>query len=122
MRVKNFQIRLTNEYLQADEDHLNEFLKTVVVKTTTPQLVMVGQTTFWSVLVFYDDISSLEMNLENTEFTGSVNGEGEVSVTLDSGSSWTLTEDSYISSFNGDVSCIIGNGHVLYVNGTAINE
>ncbi|MBQ1300022.1 MAG: hypothetical protein IIY25_02815 [Erysipelotrichaceae bacterium] len=72
--------------------------------------------------VYVDDISSLEMNLENTEFTGSVNGEGEVSVTLDSGSSWTLTEDSYISSFNGDVSCIIGNGHVLYVNGTAINE
>jgi superfamily II DNA helicase RecQ len=60
MRVKNFQIRLSNEYLQADEDHLNEFLKTVVVKKTTPQLVMVGQTTYWSVLVFYDDISSLE--------------------------------------------------------------
>lgn len=60
MRLKHFQIRLTNEYLQADEDSLNEFLKTVVVKKTTPQLVIVGQTTYWSVLVFYDDISSLE--------------------------------------------------------------
>jgi superfamily II DNA helicase RecQ len=60
MRVKHFQIRLTNEYLQADEDSLNEFLKTVVVKKTTPQIVIVGQTTYWSVLVFYDDISSLE--------------------------------------------------------------
>ena len=60
MRVKHFQIRLTNEYLQADEDSLNEFLKTVVVKKTTPQFVIVGQTTYWSVLVFYDDISSLE--------------------------------------------------------------
>jgi superfamily II DNA helicase RecQ len=60
MRIKHFQIRLTNEYLQADEDHLNEFLKTVVVKKTTQQLLMVEQTTYWSVLVFYDDISSLE--------------------------------------------------------------
>jgi superfamily II DNA helicase RecQ len=60
MRVKHFQIRLTTEYLQSDEDSLNEFLKTVVVKKTTPQLVIVGQTTYWSVLVFYDDISSLE--------------------------------------------------------------
>jgi len=60
MRVKHFQIRLTNEYLQADEDSLNEFLKTVVVKKTTPQLVIVGQTSYWSVLIFYDDISSLE--------------------------------------------------------------
>jgi superfamily II DNA helicase RecQ len=60
MRVKQFQIRLTSEYLQGDEDSLNEFLKTVVVKKTTPQLVIVGQTTYWSVLVFYDDISSLE--------------------------------------------------------------
>lgn len=60
MRIKHFKIRLTNEYLQADEDSLNEFLKTVVVKKTTPQLVIIGQTTYWSVLVFYDDISSLE--------------------------------------------------------------
>jgi superfamily II DNA helicase RecQ len=60
MRIKHFQIRLTNEYLKADEDSLNEFLKTVVVKKTTPQLVIVEQTTYWSVLVFYDDISSLE--------------------------------------------------------------
>jgi superfamily II DNA helicase RecQ len=60
MKIKHFQIRLISEYLQADEDSLNEFLKTVVVKKTTPQLVTVGQTTHWSVLVFYDDISSLE--------------------------------------------------------------
>lgn len=66
MRVNHFQIRLTNEYLQADEDSLNEFLKTVVVKKTTPQLVIVGQTTYWSVLVFYDDISSLENHNEKT--------------------------------------------------------
>ena len=60
MRVKHFQIRLTSEYLQADEDSFNEFLKTVVVIKTIPQLVIVAQTTYWSVLVFYDDISSLE--------------------------------------------------------------
>jgi len=46
---------------------------------------------------------------------------GTVSVTLDSSSTWTLTADTYISSFSGDASCVIANGYTLYVNGTALS-
>lgn len=81
------------------------------------------------------DDSELTLNLTNgSTFTGSIDGSitnakgttvstevGTVAVTLDSTSTWTLTEDTYITSFDGDVSNIISNGHTLYVNGTAIN-
>ncbi len=66
-------------------------------------------------------------------FTGSISGDiqnssgaavstevGEVSVTLDDTSTWTLTADAYITSFTGSASQIISNGYQLYVNGTAL--
>ncbi len=45
---------------------------------------------------------------------------GDVSVTLDETSTWTLTADSYVTSFTGDASQIISNGYTLYVSGTAL--
>ncbi len=79
--------------------------------------------------------STLTLNLtEGSDFTGSISGEitnskgdtvstqvGEVNVTLDKDSTWTLTADTYITSFEGDVSNIVSNGYTLYVNGTAVN-
>ena len=78
--------------------------------------------------------SSLTLNLsDGSSFNGYVSGNisnakgnsvsaeaGNVSVTLDSGSTWTLTADSYITSFSGDAANIISNGYTLYVNGTAL--
>ena len=78
--------------------------------------------------------SRLTLNLsEGSSFTGSIDGSivnasggtvstetGTVSVTLDSTSTWTLTGDSYITEFNGDVGNIISNGYTLYVNGAAL--
>ena len=46
---------------------------------------------------------------------------GTVSVTLDGTSTWTLTADSYITSFTGDAANVISNGYTLYVNGTALS-
>ncbi len=79
--------------------------------------------------------STLTLNLtEGSSFTGTISGDitnvkgdtvstevGEVNVTLDDDSTWTLTADTYITSFDGDVSNVISNGYTLYVNGTAIN-
>ena len=42
---------------------------------------------------------------------------GEVEVALDDDSTWTLTADTYISAFDGDVSRVVSNGYKLYVNG-----
>ncbi|MBQ8030286.1 MAG: hypothetical protein IJ260_01920, partial [Butyrivibrio sp.] len=68
------------------------------------------------------------------DFTGTVSGNiknangdtvstevGTVSVSIDKRSTWTLTADTYISSFDGDVSSINSNGYTLYVNGVALN-
>ena len=45
---------------------------------------------------------------------------GNVSVTLDQDSTWTLTGDSYVTSFNGNAANVISNGYTLYVNGVAL--
>ena len=57
MKIKVFHIRLIKENLQTDQDNLNNFLETVIVKKTATELV-IGQQNFWSILVFYDDQKS----------------------------------------------------------------
>lgn len=76
--------------------------------------------------IIVDEISSLKLSLaDGSTLTGVVNEKGEagtVEVTLSDDSTWELTGDSYITSFDGNVSNIIGNGYHVYVNGEAINE
>ena len=80
-----------------------------------------AQKIFGDILV--DEISTLQLELSNaSSFTGSINSDGtagEVDVTLDANSTWTLTADSYISSFTGDYANVNLNGFTLYVNGVA---
>ena len=78
--------------------------------------------------------STLNLNLtDGSSFEGTVSGEitnakgttvsadaGTVNVTLDATSTWTLTADTYISSFEGTVENVISNGFTLYVNGEAV--
>ena len=71
--------------------------------------------------IIVDSISSLTLNLTASSYEGLIDGKGDVSVTLDEDSTWTLTGDSYISSFEGDLSNVNANGYTLYVNGTAVN-
>lgn len=81
------------------------------------------------------DDSQLTLDLTNgSSFTGSIDGSitnakgtavssdvGTVAVKLDSTSTWTLTADTYITSFDGDASSVISNGFTLYVNGAALS-
>ncbi len=73
--------------------------------------------------IIVDEISSLILTLsENSTFEGSINEEqegGTVAVTLNDDSTWTLTGDSYITSFEGSLENVNQNGHTLYVNGVA---
>ena len=78
--------------------------------------------------------STLNFNLKKgSNFNGSISGTitnakgssvstkvGTVNVTIDQDSIWTLTSDTYITSFDGDISSINSNGYTLYVNGVAI--
>jgi len=92
-----------------------------------------GQTLDGTILVGSD--STLTLNLSNgSTFTGCISGDienasgetvstevGTVDVTLDSTSTWTLTADTYVTSFDGDASNVISNGYTLYVNGVALS-
>jgi len=78
--------------------------------------------------------SSLKVTLENgSSFEGTFSGQienakgetvstelGEVSVTLDETSVWTLTADTYITGFSGSMENVVTNGYTLYVNNTAM--
>jgi len=57
MKVKSFQIRLTKENIDSDQENINNFLASVNVRKTAIELI-VGQPNYWSVLIFYEDIYS----------------------------------------------------------------
>lgn len=54
MKVKVFRIRLHQDNFLADQNLVNEFLDKVLVKETASQLI-VGETNFWSIVIFYED-------------------------------------------------------------------
>ena len=66
--------------------------------------------------IIVDDISSLVWNLKNTEFNGAINSTGNTTVNVDSGSTWTLTGDSSVSSLTVSGTINYGN-YKLTVNG-----
>ena len=74
--------------------------------------------------ILVDEISSMVLTMKNgTSYEGAINPDGDggtVDVTLDDDSTWTLTGDSYITSFDGDTSNITANGYHLYVNGEQV--
>jgi hypothetical protein len=74
--------------------------------------------------ILVDEISSLGMTLSNgSEFNGAINPDGQtgdVEVTLSDDSTWTLTGDSYVTSFDGDTANVTANGYHLYVNGEEV--
>ena len=84
--------------------------------------------------ILVGDNSGLTLNLsDNSSFTGYIGGSitnasgetvstevGTVDVTLDDSSTWTLTADSYVTSFTGNAANVISGGYTLYVNGVAL--
>ena len=85
-----------------------------------------------TILVGSDSELTLSLS-DGSSFTGAISGAitnakgetvstdvGTVHVTLDATSTWTLTADTYVTSFEGDVSSIVTNGFSLYVNGVKL--
>ena len=88
-----------------------------------------AQTLSGLILVGSDSELTLTLS-DGSGFTGAISGAiqnakgetvstevGTVHVTLDATSTWTLTADTYITSFDGDLSSVVTNGYALYVNG-----
>jgi len=96
------------------------------------ELVANAQALTGTILV--GDDSTMTLTLQNgSAFEGTFSGGitnakgsavstevGTVSVIMDSTSTWTLTADTYVTSFEGDATNVVGNGYTLYVNGTAL--
>lgn len=74
-----------------------------------------------------DNISTLVLNLENSSYSGTINGDNNaknIAITLDSNSTITLTGNSYVTFLKDDdtsYSNINFSGYKLYVNGKSIN-
>ena len=92
-----------------------------------------GQTLSGAILVGSNSELTLKLS-DSSAFTGYINGKisnangksvsskvGTVAVTLEKGSTWKLTGDSYVASFTGDASSVISNGYTLYVNGKVLS-
>ena len=72
--------------------------------------------------IVIDALSTLAMTLENgSAYTGAINGANtakRAALTLEAGTKWVLTGDSYLSALDGDTSGIDLNSHTLYVGGS----
>ena len=72
-----------------------------------------------------DSISALTIRMYHSAFVGCINAGqegGEAVLCLDDDSTWTLTADSYLTSFDGDLSSVNLNGYTLNIGGAAINN
>ena len=97
------------------------------------ELVADAQTLSGAILV--GDNSTMTLTLQNgSSFEGTFSGGitnakggtvsteiGTVNVVLDSTSTWTLTADTYITTFEGSMENVVTGGYTLYVNGIAMN-
>lgn len=74
--------------------------------------------------IVVDQISSLTMKLtDNSSFNGTVNSDGQggnVNVALDGTSTWTLTDNAYITEFDGNVDNITTGNYHVYVGGVVL--
>ncbi len=68
MQIKVFHLRLNKEHLPSDEAILNDFLSNVKVKRTATQFIS-EPVNFWSIMVFYEQLSNdkIEKEIEITE-------------------------------------------------------
>ena len=100
--------------------------------SNTAELIADSQALSGTILVGSNSTLSLTLSNGST-FEGTFSGEitnakgtqvsteiGTVSVTLDETSTWTLTGDAYVTSFEGSTDNVVRNGYTLYVNGTAV--
>ena len=76
--------------------------------------------------IIADELSSVSLTLKgNSSYTGTVNAANTAraaEVTLEYGSTWTLTGNAYLTAFTGRLSGIAANGYTVYVNGVPLTD
>lgn len=57
MNIKVFNIRLSKEFCQLDQDRMNDFLRKVEVNLTASNFVTTNTSDYWSAVVFYSPLN-----------------------------------------------------------------
>ncbi|MPM37834.1 hypothetical protein SDC9_84453 [bioreactor metagenome] len=76
--------------------------------------------------IVVDEQSAVSLLLKgDSSYTGTVNTANTAKaakVTLEDGSTWTLTGNAYLTAFSGRVSSIVTNGFTVYVDGNPLSK
>jgi len=67
MKIKVLQIRLSNPNMIHDQDEINLFFESVLVKKTSCQLISDEKEKYWSIIIFYDHKNSSEPKQSKTD-------------------------------------------------------
>ena len=73
--------------------------------------------------IIVDELSSVSVTLRgDSAYVGAINAAntGAAKVTLESGATWTLTDNSYLTAFTGRIGSIVANGFNVFVNGVPL--
>ncbi|MGL2962761.1 HRDC domain-containing protein [Flavobacterium sp. RSB2_4_14] len=65
MNIKVFNIRLSKEHCQNDQQKMNDFLDSVEVKLTSTNFVTTGTLDYWSAFVFFKPKNEEKIKTEN---------------------------------------------------------
>ena len=69
MNIKVFNIRLSKEHCQEDQNRMNQFLDSVEIKLTSTNFVTTTTVDFWSAVVFYEPKKETKTTMVERELT-----------------------------------------------------
>ena len=69
MNIKVFNIRLSKEHCQEDQNRMNQFLDSVEIKLTSTNFVTTSTVDFWSAVVFFEPKKETKTTMVERELT-----------------------------------------------------
>ena len=69
MNIKVFNIRLSKEHCQEDQNRMNQFLDSVDIKLTSTNFVTTTTVDFWSAVVFFEHKKENKPTVDENELT-----------------------------------------------------
>ena len=69
MNIKVFNIRLSKEHCQEDQNRMNQFLDSVEIKLTSTNFVTTTTVDFWSAVVFFEPKKETKTTMVERELT-----------------------------------------------------
>ena len=73
MKTKVFQIRLTEQFLQSDQDALNDFLESITLKKSATELVQ-SEPKYWSIFLYYEESELTHEKFREKKFISPLDG------------------------------------------------